>query len=789
NVTLVHHGLISSSPEIPTWTVSIHTLDIFRRLRQQVPSFGIQPFVKFLCDLHSIRFDNYLSQQFTSAFDVYLAIRRNLQKRVNESLNRTDPHWRLKHSCPCCLYEVKGEEPLTHKCVISIDGGNSCKRFANAGRASTAKFESDYIVARDEVDQFKMHVKKRQPNPKKKAKKTGEAGEEWVIKNIQADPTDAAIDVDNIVTRCVERWKANADDSKKVMFNCFDESGIFIAVCRHGFLFSAADMVASGELAKYGLAILARIEEQIPGIKLYGYDIGCAFQKTVMNSSLGPRFKSMMVVPSMHGYAHNRACQVKHHPNYTTGAGLEDLESCERFFSSSNGCARITRHATAFHRHQILDSHFRHWDSLKFSAVGRFIKNNYTQALSTIATLPSIIQQIESREPGWKEGDFEKWLAEEDEYLQGLRQEPEDEKLRMEYVEALDRLSKAREDFDEAAERLRKGEPDPEPPAASRTGKRVVRPTARSLASATETLSEVVESYEACLNLPRRWLPTDTEYKETKKKLGERKYRLALDHLERLVVQRLFELQKTHVQGYKMRTHIAKHLKSRSETIRNALKKYNIAAKQVQPRRPTLDFQTVLKYSFLAEFDLLRDARQNISTKPWADPVNRVIADSYFKVRRAEEEILRLNVEMRRLRVWMRDDEKSYEDAIKNLAESQPFLSAELNDLLRRLKMSHRIVSDSLDQVERIPGYTGSWWYGEAHTAEACEPITTVVTPPIPSNPISDSSPTVVPSSTPEDATMSEGIASEEIERMEEEVEEEERMEQLVRCISNLAVD
>lgn len=65
-----------------------------------------------------------------------------------------------------------------------------------------------------------------------------------VIKNVQGDPTDG----DETGRPCVERWKANADDSKKGMFSCFEESGLFVAVCRHGALIRCCDMVSSGEL-------------------------------------------------------------------------------------------------------------------------------------------------------------------------------------------------------------------------------------------------------------------------------------------------------------------------------------------------------------------------------------------------------------------------------------------------------------------------------------------------------------------------------------------------------------
>lgn len=68
--------------------------------------------------------------------------------------------------------------------------------------------------------------------------------EDEIVKNVQGDPTDG----DNPERQCVERWKANADDSKKGMFSCFEESGLFVAVCRHGLLIQCCDMVESGEL-------------------------------------------------------------------------------------------------------------------------------------------------------------------------------------------------------------------------------------------------------------------------------------------------------------------------------------------------------------------------------------------------------------------------------------------------------------------------------------------------------------------------------------------------------------
>ncbi|KIK17516.1 hypothetical protein PISMIDRAFT_15072 [Pisolithus microcarpus 441] len=125
-------------------------------------------------------------------------------------------------------------------------------------------------------------------------------------------------------------------------------------------------------------------------------------------------------------------------------------------------------------------------------------------------------------------------------------------------------------------------------------------------------------------------------------------YRRALDNLESLVVVRLFELTKMNRAGtgYKLQKHIAKALQTRSAAIKVALNHYNKCALVVQPPRQTLRWEEVVEYAFLADFDLLRDMREDISQRPWAHPTARFALDTFFKMRRAEEEITCLNIEI-----------------------------------------------------------------------------------------------------------------------------------------------
>lgn len=51
-------------------------------------------------------YEAHFRVQFSEAFDVFLHILRIVELRMNTALRRSDPSWRLKHSCPPCTYKV-----------------------------------------------------------------------------------------------------------------------------------------------------------------------------------------------------------------------------------------------------------------------------------------------------------------------------------------------------------------------------------------------------------------------------------------------------------------------------------------------------------------------------------------------------------------------------------------------------------------------------------------------------------------------------------------------------------
>lgn len=178
---------------------------------------------------------------------------------------------------------------------------------------------------------------------------------------------------------------------------------------------------------------------------LIGYDIGCTFRKTIDTSSLGAQFKAhrfRCCVNAFHGYAHNYTCQVENHPNGIVGMGLEDLETLERVFSSSNQMASVTRYASAYRRRLFIDMFFKQWDADKYQNLGLMQFNNYVQALDILETEQAALDEaLVSLQV--TEADLQQWHADEKEYFATLGQEPEENIHAVAYVELLQKLAAA----------------------------------------------------------------------------------------------------------------------------------------------------------------------------------------------------------------------------------------------------------------------------------------------------------------------------------------------------------
>ncbi|KDQ09799.1 hypothetical protein BOTBODRAFT_116704 [Botryobasidium botryosum FD-172 SS1] len=258
-------------------------------------------------------------------------------------------------------------------------------------------------------------------------------------------------------------------------------------------------------------------------------------------------------VPAWHGYAHNRLCQLTNHPLYREGFGMNDFEGCERLFSSTNGVARCTRHASSRYRHQMLCSHFEQWDEDKYRDLSLYLLRHYKEALGRQAALSTALSKAETL-LDVRSSDFDGWLAEEREYLQNLVKEPTKNIQDIMYLELPAKYYKAKEVWDD----LRKDCVIDETAAAQSSSYSELASDALRIESKRRTamdrlllLTEAVNDMELKLGMTpsERWHPSHPRWVETSKYMKARAYKCALDKLELLVVQRLFEMEKLNMRG------------------------------------------------------------------------------------------------------------------------------------------------------------------------------------------------------------------------------------------------
>ena len=115
-----------------------------------------------------------------------------------------------------------------------------------------------------------------------------------------------------------------------------------------------------------------------------GSDIRCSLSATLAASSIAQMARAanvQLVVNAFHGHAHNHMCQLQYHLLYLPGTDLEDFETCERVFSSSNATAVLIHHASHFHYVQYLDLHFSQWDADKYAELSMLLLFHLVQQL------------------------------------------------------------------------------------------------------------------------------------------------------------------------------------------------------------------------------------------------------------------------------------------------------------------------------------------------------------------------------------------------------------------------
>ncbi|KAE9403701.1 hypothetical protein BT96DRAFT_990133 [Gymnopus androsaceus JB14] len=671
--SIILAGLMPTAPLSHKTAITTRTVALYHSLFVCCPKLGIQPFIKSLCDAEGSAFKPYLVSQMSAAFDLYVLILNRVWMHIREALQRDGPNWRMLNCCPACQYRLKDEEQLDLCMLASCDRNNSLRRM-------------------ERVDCFKADTAADAEQPPSVAPSKERAdhrvgGGNYFLQAGQADEWDESnwkainemrCDADQIILQeqlwaegqCEERWHNAKDKNTARSVGKFMECGWFAFLCRHMMLLVACNMIRSGEQSKYPLSVLhcymsaekeereATGEGRPKGKLAIAYDIHCKLSKTVKQSPLRPLVdwcNYLPVIGTMHGYAPECACQLLFLMLYIVGTGIEDGEMCERYFNITNALAGITHHQSVFHRRQAIAEFVYCQDNLEmYSKCSLFIYNNYKQALGILKGRGSIAKAMQ--DAGIETSDtFYDWLLEEGEYLRNLSRVPPIETLEMEYFKL--------------------GIPDD----GRNQGPALEKKCWNEMENERKLIADC-QALEWRLKIKDRWVEGSDEWQSAKKMVKEATYQKALYELEGLLVAWMFEMTRLNVAGtgYKMQKHIATALKLCSKSIQSAIIAYNNTAASMSPPRRRITWEEVVEFSYLSEFNILRDTREDVRGWKWATQKNRVLMQEFFKLIRAENELPRLHSEIRCLFTFMKDEEQRLKAMAKDVEGRNPTLALQI---------------------------------------------------------------------------------------------------------------
>lgn len=156
-----------------------------------------------------------------------------------------------------------------------------------------------------------------------------------------------------------------------------------------------------------------------------------------------------------------------------------------------------------------------------------------------------------------------------------------------------------------------------------------------------------------------------------------------------------------------MRTQIAKALQTRCKAIRRAVANYNKAALELDPPREALEYSKVSHYAFIEEFAFLKNTRNDIREKLWVKPLYREMLKLRHKIARAKEEVVRCNVETRRLYTSICDESNLFSRVLARLKACNHLSYGPVHDFIARRRAVNGALLKRIQQIYCLPQFSG----------------------------------------------------------------------------------
>ncbi|EUC58369.1 hypothetical protein RSOL_249730 [Rhizoctonia solani AG-3 Rhs1AP] len=214
---------------------------------------------------------------------------------------------------------------------------------------------------------------------------------------------------------------------------------------------------------------------------------------------------------------------------------------------------------------------------------------------------------------------------------------------------------------------------------------------------------------EIKLDISSQWTKGSQEWLKADELRRDRKLQITVDKLEHLCIERIFELEKYNHgnTGYNLRELISKSLATRSNALKAAVEEYNKIACSFTPPREELSTHKVMELSKVADFQLLRESREEVLTQKWTVPAIREATIHALRVEQAQEEIMRVQVEVRCLETWMRDKVYHLTEALGRLKAQNSLLAHMLRPQLESQIQINSTVEKYIQHIKNHSEFRG----------------------------------------------------------------------------------
>ncbi|KAK0471452.1 hypothetical protein IW261DRAFT_1425091 [Armillaria novae-zelandiae] len=123
--------------------------------------------------------------------------------------------------------------------------------------------------------------------------------------------------------------------------------------------------------------------------------------------------------------------------------------------------------------------------------------------------------------------------------------------------------------------------------------------------------------------------------------------------------------------------------------------------------RPPLQWERVVEYAFLSDFDLLHDVRRDMSVHKWATPAGHKAMDTYFKICRVKEEIKCLNIEIQHVITYMHIEDAYLQRCEKSIAITSPALALQVSHYQHGHERFYAMHMRRFYTLSKDPHFTG----------------------------------------------------------------------------------